>query len=60
VKIESDQNIVAAERVIYEANGIPTSYSEIMGLPENLLNAIYWFPWYNNVDLDTRLRFAVP
>ncbi|HJQ13570.1 MAG TPA: Ig-like domain-containing protein [Anaerolineales bacterium] len=60
VKIESDRNIVTAERLIYEANGIPTSYSEIMGLPENLLNAIYWFPWYNNVDLDTRLRFVVP
>jgi hypothetical protein len=60
VKIESDQIIVAAERVIYEANGTPTSYSEIMGLPESLLNPIYWFPWYNNIDLDTRLRFVVP
>ena len=60
VKIQSDQNIVVAERVIYEANGIPTSYSEIMGLPESLLSPIYWFPWYNNIDLDTRLRFVVP
>jgi hypothetical protein len=31
-----------------------------MGLPESLLNAIYWFPWYNNIGLETRVRFVVP
>jgi hypothetical protein len=60
MKIESDVNIVAAKRVIYKINGIPTSFSEMMGLPESLLDTIYWFPWYNNVDLDTELRFVVP
>jgi hypothetical protein len=60
VKIVSNQNIVVAERVIYKDNGIYTSYSEIMGLPESLLNAIYWFPWYNNIGLETRVRFVVP
>ena len=34
VKIESDQNIVAAERVIYKVNGIQTSFSEMMALAE--------------------------
>ena len=24
------------------------------------LDTIYWLPWYNNVDLDTQLRFGVP
>jgi uncharacterized cupredoxin-like copper-binding protein len=60
VKIESDQNIVAAERVIYKINNINTSFSEMMGLPNSLLDMTYWFPWYNNVDLDTQLRFGMP
>ena len=60
VQIVSNQNIVAAERVIYKVNGINTSFSEMMGLPQHLLNSIYWLPWYNNVDLDTQLRFGVP
>jgi hypothetical protein len=60
VKIESDVPIVAAERVIYKVNGIPTSFSEMMGLPDALLSTSYWLPWYNNIGLDTQLRFGVP
>jgi Zn-dependent metalloprotease len=60
VKIESNVDIVAAERVIYKVNGTNTSFSEMMALPNNLLNTTYWLPWYNNVDLDTQLRFGVP
>ncbi|HJR78720.1 MAG TPA: Ig-like domain-containing protein [Anaerolineales bacterium] len=60
VQIVSDVPIVAAQRVIYKVNSIPTSFSEMMGLPDSLLNAIYWFPWYNNVNLDTQLRFVLP
>ncbi len=60
VKIVSNVNIVAAERVIYKANGVPTSFSEMMGLPNNLLNTIYWLPWYNNIDLSSDLRLGVP
>ena len=60
VRIQSTVNIVAAERVIYKVNGQPTSFSEMMGLPNSLLAARYWMPWYNNVDLDTQLRFALP
>jgi len=51
---------VAAERVIYNVNNTPTSFSEMMGLPNNQLNTIQWLPWYNNVDLDTQLRVGVP
>jgi glucose/arabinose dehydrogenase len=58
VKIESDVNIVAAERVIYTVNGVPTSFSEMMALPNSQLDTTYWLPWYNNVDLDTQLRFG--
>jgi len=32
----------------------------MMGLPDALKGTSYWFPWYNNIDLDTQLRFAVP
>ena len=60
VQIVSDVDIVAAERVIYKVNNVNTSFSEMMGLPDKLLDAIYWLPWYNNIDLDTQLRFAVP
>lgn len=58
VRIQSNQNIVAAERVIYTVNGAPTSFSEMMALPNSQLNTIYWFPWYNNLGLDTQLRIA--
>ncbi len=58
VKIVSSVNIVAAERVIYKVNGANTSFSEMMGLPNSQLDTTYWLPWYNNVDLDTQLRFA--
>ena len=60
VQIVSTGNIVAAERVIYNVNNLPTSFSEMMGLPNGFLNTIHWLPWYNNVDLDTVLRFGVP
>jgi hypothetical protein len=60
VKIVSDQNIVAAERVIYTVGGVATSFSEMMALPNHQLDVRFWMPWYNNVDLDTQLRFGLP
>jgi hypothetical protein len=60
VKIESDVPIVAAERVIYKVNGVPTSFTEMMGLPNELLDTLYWLPWYNNIGLTTDLRLGVP
>jgi hypothetical protein len=60
VQIISNVKIVAAERVIYKINNLPTSFTEMMGLPDSQLNATYWMPWYNNIDLDSQLRFGVP
>ena len=60
VKIVSDQNIVAAERVIFKVQGTNTSFSEMLALPDSQLNSTFWLPWYNNVDLDTQLRLGVP
>jgi hypothetical protein len=58
VKIQSNVNIVAAERLIYKVNGVSTSFTEMMAMPDNQLDSEYWLPWYNNLDLDTQLRFA--
>jgi hypothetical protein len=58
VKIQSNGNIVAAERVIYKVNGTNTSFSEMMALPNSQLSHTYWLPWYNNVSLDTQLRIG--
>jgi hypothetical protein len=58
VRIESNVTIVAAERVIYKVNGVNTSFSEMMGLPNSQLDKVYWLPWYNNIALDTQLRLA--
>jgi hypothetical protein len=60
VRILSTQPIVAAERIIYKVNNINTSFSELMALPNSQLNRVFWLPWYNNVDLDTQLRFGIP
>ena len=46
MKIESDVDIVVAKRVIYTAaDDMPTSFSEMMGLPNALLDIIYWLPF---------------
>ncbi|MEO7839262.1 MAG: PQQ-dependent sugar dehydrogenase [Anaerolineales bacterium] len=52
--------IVASERVAYSPDGGSTwtSHSEIMGLPASQLTDSYNFPWYNNVDLNSQLRFG--
>jgi acid phosphatase type 7 len=60
VKIVSNQNIVATLRAVYQVNGVPASYSEMLALPNSRLNTTYWLPWYNSIDLDTQLRFGVP
>ena len=60
VKIVSTQDIVAAQRIIYKVNNVPTSFSEMMALPSSQLGTSSWLPWYNNIDLDTQLRFGVP
>ena len=62
VKIWSDQDLVVSQRVIYKVNGLNTSYTEMMALPDSHLDNTYWWPWYNSnhVDLETQLRFGRP
>jgi hypothetical protein len=60
VKIVSNVKIVVSERVIYKANGTPTSFSEMLALPNSQRNTTFWLPWYNNVDLHSELRLSTP
>jgi hypothetical protein len=60
VKIQSNVKVIAAERVIYRVNGVNTSYSEMVALPNGQLSTIYWLPWYNNKGLNTQLWMSVP
>jgi hypothetical protein len=62
VKIESENSIkiVVAERAVYRFKGVPTSYSEIMGLPASQLDDTFWLPWFNSVGMSTYLRFGQP
>jgi hypothetical protein len=61
VKVESvDGNIIASMRVAYNNGTAWTSFSEVLGMPANQLTTAYWFPWYNNLDLNTQVLFAVP
>jgi hypothetical protein len=41
-------------------SGTPTSYSELMGFPDDQLTTEYWFPWYNNGNMWSQLRFGNP
>jgi hypothetical protein len=60
VKIESSGGvpIIASMRVAYFDGSNWTSFSELMGLPSSQLTTSYTFPWYNNLDLDSQLRFG--
>jgi hypothetical protein len=62
VVIQSSGNvpIIASERVAYFDGTAWTSFAELMGLPQAQLTTTYLFPWYNNVDINSQLRFGVP
>jgi hypothetical protein len=53
--------IIASMRFAYIRSLDPLvvpGFSELMGLPANQLTSTYFFPWYNNVEMNTQLRFA--
>jgi hypothetical protein len=37
-----------------------SSFYEMTGLPNSQLSTQYFFPWYNNVAMDSEIRFAAP
>jgi M6 family metalloprotease-like protein len=57
LKIVSNVNIVASERIIHKHNSVATSLSETMAFPNRNANIRFWVPFYNNKDLDTQLHF---
>jgi glucose/arabinose dehydrogenase len=42
------QSIFTSQRAIYN-----NSFNEVMGYPGSQLTTEYWFPWYDNVSMDT-------
>ena len=62
VKVTSSGNvpIIASLRVAYNNGSAWTSFSELMGLPASQLSTSYLFPWYNNKDLNSQVRFGNP
>jgi len=52
--------ILAAKRVAYFNGSAWTSFSELIGLPSSQLSTSYFFPWFDNVNIDTQLMFGVP
>ena len=60
IKSSGGVKIIASERVAYNNGTAWTSFAEMMGLPLEQLSTTYLFPWYNNLDLNTQLRFGVP
>jgi hypothetical protein len=64
VKVESSGGVpvIVSQRVAYtpDAGVTWTSFSELMGLPANQLATSYVMPWYNDVEINTELRIAVP
>ena len=50
--------------MIWKEPGFRTSYSEMMGLPDESLSDTYFFPWYNNAlpssTMDQGFRISVP
>jgi hypothetical protein len=60
IKSSGGVKIMASMRVSYFDGTNTTSYAETMGVPLEQLSTTYFFPLYNNVTLDTQLRFGVP
>ena len=60
--LNADDRIITALRVIWQEPGYRTSYSEMMGLPNEQLSIQYWFPWYNSAtpSMLQAFRFGVP
>jgi hypothetical protein len=57
--VSDPEPILSTIRMLYTTPGF-SSYYEMMGLPNTQLSTQYFFPWYNNVAMNSELRFAVP
>jgi hypothetical protein len=57
--VSSAEPILSTIRMLYTTPSF-SSFYEMMGLPNTQLSTQYFFPWYNNVAMDSQLRFAMP
>ena len=55
VRSTNGQNIFASERALYGS-----SFTETLGIPDNQLTTKYWFPWYDNVNMQTWISVGAP
>src|SRR5690606_10119487 len=49
--VSSAEPIMSTVRTLYGGS----SYYEMTGLPSGWLSSQYWFPWYNNVAMNSQL-----
>jgi hypothetical protein len=57
--VSSSEPILSSIRLLYNSSGY-SSYYEFTGLPGTQLSNQYFFPWYNNVAMNSQLRIAAP
>jgi len=55
----SAEPILTTIRMLYNTSTFSSLY-EMTGLPDTQLSTQYFFPWYNDVAMNSQLRFAVP
>ncbi len=56
VLVQSDNPVFASERV----HNVTGFVQETMGVPDNKLTSEYWFPWYDNLSMQTWLLVGNP
>ena len=56
--MKSYQVVGIGNAIVDVFNQADDSFIEMMGLPDSLLSTTYHLPYYNNVDVDTQLRFG--
>ena len=62
VTVESSGSvkIIASKRFVYWTGTAWTGFTELMGLPAEKLDTSYYFPWYNNLDVNSQVNFGQP
>jgi hypothetical protein len=57
VRVVSDVPVFTSERVFTVPNSV---FNEMLGYPANQLSSEYWFPWYDNLNMQSLLLVAKP
>lgn len=60
IRIESNSNVIASNRITYKNSGAITSFSEMLAAPTLSAATEMWFPWYSSTEVSTQFRVAYP